>query len=160
MNALKMLIVPLVLSSIITGIAGIGDSGAMVNEAKLVAGLTHPNIVQIFDLGGIGSSYYIAMEFADGTTLKEIVRRRGVISPAGILHRMNRDGAEIRQLSANYLNDFTPSVLNDGRIIYTRWEYVDRAACPIQSLWTIKPDGTGLSGYYGNRVISPGTLTH
>lgn len=47
----------------------------------------------------------------------------------------------------------TPSVLNDGRIIYTRWEYVDRAACPIQSLWTLNPDGTGLSGFYGNRVI-------
>jgi hypothetical protein len=54
--------------------------------------------------------------------------------------------------------DFTPSALDDGRIIYTRWEYVDRAACPIQSLWAINPDGTGLTGYYGNRVISPGTF--
>jgi uncharacterized membrane protein len=61
-------------------------------------------------------------------------------------------------LSANYLMDFTPSVLNDGRIIYTRWEYVDRAACPIQSLWAINPDGTELAGFYGNRVISPGTF--
>ena len=79
-------------------------------------------------------------------------------SPAGILHRMNRDGGEVRQLSANYLNDFTPSVLNDGRIIYSRWEYVDRPAIPIQSLWTINPDGTGLRVYYGNRVLSPATF--
>jgi len=79
-----------------------------------------------------------------------------VTSP--VLYRMDRDGSNQRRLSSNYLMDFTPSVLNDGRIIYTRWEYVDRAACPIQSLWAINPDGTGLAGFYGNRVISPGTF--
>jgi hypothetical protein len=79
-----------------------------------------------------------------------------VTSP--VLYRMERDGSDQKRLSANYLMDFTPSVLNDGRIIYTRWEYVDRAACPIQSLWAINPDGTELAGYYGNRVISPGTF--
>jgi hypothetical protein len=80
------------------------------------------------------------------------------VTTSPVLYRMERDGSKQRRLSANYLMDFTPSVLNDGRIIYTRWEYVDRAACPIQSLWTINPDGTGLSGFYGNRVISPGTF--
>jgi hypothetical protein len=79
-----------------------------------------------------------------------------VTSP--VLYRMEHDGSQQKRLSANYLMDFTPSVLNDGRIIYTRWEYVDRAACPIQSLWTINPDGTELAGFYGNRVISPGTF--
>jgi hypothetical protein len=71
---------------------------------------------------------------------------------------MDHDGQNQKRLSANYLMDFTPSVLNDGRIIYTRWEYVDRAACPIQSLWAINPDGTGLTGFYGNRILSPGTF--
>ena len=79
-----------------------------------------------------------------------------VTSP--VLYRMEGDGSKQKRLSANYLMDFTPSVLDDGRIIYTRWEYVDRAACPIQSLWAINPDGTGLAGFYGNRVISPGTF--
>ena len=79
-----------------------------------------------------------------------------VTSP--VLYRMEADGSKHKRLSANYLMDFTPSVLEDGRIIYTRWEYVDRPACPIQSLWAINPDGTGLSGFYGNRVISPGTF--
>lgn len=79
-------------------------------------------------------------------------------APVGILHRMNADGSGMRRLSANYLNDFTPSVLDDGRIIYSRWEYVDRPAIPIQSLWTINPDGTGLLGFFGNRVLSPGTF--
>ena len=79
-------------------------------------------------------------------------------SPVGIVHRMDADASNVRQLSANYLNDFTPYPLEDGRIIYSRWEYVDKPAIPIQSLWTINPDGTGLLGYYGNRVISPGTF--
>ncbi|HYW78591.1 MAG TPA: hypothetical protein VE890_03405 [Thermoguttaceae bacterium] len=79
-------------------------------------------------------------------------------APVGILHRMSPDGSNYRELSANYLNDFTPSVLDDGRIIYSRWEYVDRPAIPIQSLWTINPDGTGLSAFFGNRVLTPGTF--
>jgi hydrazine synthase alpha subunit-like protein len=79
-------------------------------------------------------------------------------APVGIVHRMDADGSNVRKLSANYLNDFTPYVLDDGRIIYSRWEYVDKPAIPIQSLWTINPDGTDLSVYFGNRVLSPGTF--
>ena len=46
-----------------------------VDEAKMVAGLTHPNIVQIFDLGRIEKSYYIAMEYVHGRDLRTILRR-------------------------------------------------------------------------------------
>jgi len=80
------------------------------------------------------------------------------ISPVGLLHRMERDGSNVQRLSANIVNDFTPSVMEDGRIIYSRWEYVDKPAIPIQSLWTINPDGTGLAGFYGNRVLTPATF--
>ena len=79
-------------------------------------------------------------------------------STTPILYRCDRDGSNTVRLSANYLNDFTPSVMDDGRIVYSRWEYVDRPAIPIQSLWTINPDGTGLAGYFGNRVLSPATF--
>ena len=75
-----------------------------------------------------------------------------------ILYRSDGQGGNIVRLSANYLNDFTPSVMPDGRIIYSRWEYVDRPAIPIQGLWTINQDGTNLAGYFGNRVLSPGTF--
>ncbi|MFZ2639517.1 MAG: hypothetical protein WA117_00910 [Verrucomicrobiia bacterium] len=80
------------------------------------------------------------------------------VSPVGVLHRMERDGSRVQRLSANIVNDFTPSVLPDGRIIYSRWEYVDKPAIPVQSLWTIHPDGTALAGYFGNRVLSPATF--
>jgi serine/threonine protein kinase len=46
-----------------------------VDEAKMVAGLTHPNIVQIFDLGRIDKSYYIAMEYVHGHDLRTILKR-------------------------------------------------------------------------------------
>jgi serine/threonine protein kinase len=46
-----------------------------IDEAKMVAGLAHPNIVQIFDLGKIEKSYYIAMEYVHGRDLRSILRR-------------------------------------------------------------------------------------
>jgi len=75
-----------------------------------------------------------------------------------ILWRCDADGANPIRLSANYLNDFTPSVLGNGQIVYSRWEYVDRPAIPIQGLWTINPDGTRLQGLFGNRTLSPATF--
>lgn len=80
------------------------------------------------------------------------------VSSSPILHRMERDGSHVTKLSSSYLMDFTPCILDDGRILYTRWEYVDRPAIPIQGLWTMRPDGTGVSGFYGNRVLSPATF--
>lgn len=79
-------------------------------------------------------------------------------APVGVLHRMDSEGGNVQRLSANIINDFTPSVLPDGRILYSRWEYVDRPAIPIQSMWSINPDGTGLAVYFGNRVLTPGTF--
>ena len=75
-----------------------------------------------------------------------------------ILWRCSSDGSRQQRISSNYLNDFTPSVMSDGRVLYARWEYVDRPAIPIQSLWTINPDGTQLEGLFGNRSLSPATF--
>ena len=75
-----------------------------------------------------------------------------------ILWRCNSEGGDQRRISANYLNDFTPAVMDNGKVMYSRWEYVDRSVLPIQSLWTINPDGTKLEGLFGNRTMSPATF--
>lgn len=71
---------------------------------------------------------------------------------------MNADGSNIRQISRNTLFDSRPSVTPDGRILYDRWEYVDRAYGPSFGLWTVNPDGTQHALYYGNNAWSPGAI--
>src|SRR5881397_1345219 len=46
-------------------------------EAKNAAGLSHPNIVSIYDRGEAEGTYYIAMEYLDGRSLKELIVSRG-----------------------------------------------------------------------------------
>jgi serine/threonine protein kinase len=53
-----------------------------IDEAKMVAGLSHPNIAQIFDLGKIEDSFFIAMEYVDGKDLRTMltrVREKGIV---------------------------------------------------------------------------------
>jgi beta-lactam-binding protein with PASTA domain/predicted Ser/Thr protein kinase len=49
-------------------------------EAKNAAGLSHPNIVQIYDRGEAEGTYYIAMEYLEGQTLKELAAVRGPVA--------------------------------------------------------------------------------
>ena len=72
-----------------------------------------------------------------------------------ILARYDSNGKNIYFISANNEADFTPTLLPDGRILYTRWEHVDREVNRIQSLWTVNPDGTGASAYWGNQSCWP-----
>ena len=67
-----------------------------------------------------------------------------------ILYRMDGDGGNMRPISSNIEHDNTPAVLPDGRVLYTRWEYVDRSQVDFHHLWTVNPDGTGQMAYFGN----------
>jgi hypothetical protein len=67
-----------------------------------------------------------------------------------ILYRCDGDGKNMRALSCNIEQDNTPWVLPDGRILYTRWEYIDRAQIRFHHLWTMNPDGSNQAVFYGN----------
>ncbi len=71
------------------------------------------------------------------------------------LHRMNDDGTGLRILSAHDTNEWFPTVLNTGHILYSRWDYIDRDAVTHQNLWAMRPDGTNPVAVWGNATSSP-----
>lgn len=72
------------------------------------------------------------------------------------LYRMDANGGNITQLGVSTLFEGHGSVMDNGQILYDRWEYVDRNFGDAQSLWTVNPDGTKHAVYYGNNTQSPG----
>ena len=78
------------------------------------------------------------------------------LTPVATLHACDADGGNVRQISANVEHDNTPWPMPDGRILYTRWEYVDRSQVDFHHLWVMNPDGTRQTVYYGN--MHPGVV--
>ncbi len=76
------------------------------------------------------------------------------------LYRIDADGGHLRPLSNSPLNEQSPTMLPDGRILYHRWEYLDKPAGNIKSLWAMNPDGSGSVEVYGNDVAFPETLIY
>lgn len=65
------------------------------------------------------------------------------------------DGSDVRLISFHETHEWDPAVLNDGRVIYTRWDYVDRHAVHYQQLWSVRPDGSDVRIFYGNNTLNP-----
>ncbi len=72
------------------------------------------------------------------------------VTQVATLYTCDRTGGNIRQISANVEHDNTPCVLPDGRVVFQRWEYVDRSQVDYHHLWSVNPDGTGQMVYFGN----------
>ena len=65
-----------------------GDEGftaRFIREAKAVAKLTHPNVVNVFDQGADGGNVFLAMEYVPGRTLRDLLRDRGALSARAAL---------------------------------------------------------------------------
>ncbi len=77
------------------------------------------------------------------------------LTQVAVLHTCDADGKNIRAISSNNEHDNTPWPLADGRILYTRWEYVDRSQVHYHHLWATNPDGTAQAIWFGN--LHPGT---
>ena len=76
--------------------------------------------------------------------------RCGRECPTFTLFDMNPDGSLIRCLSYHETNEWNPSVTNDGRILYTRWDYPDRHGCTAHHPWITTLDGRDPRQVYGN----------
>jgi hypothetical protein len=68
---------------------------------------------------------------------------------APTLHRMDADGSNIEQLTKSPVSEFCPVVLDDGRVMYHRWEYIDKGARVCKTIWSMNPDGTMPQELYG-----------
>ena len=75
--------------------------------------------------------------------------------PVFTLHLMDAQGGNLRPMSAFENFEYTPSVANDGRILYTRWDYIDRFNGHFFSLWSTNPDGTNPQLVYKNYTVRP-----
>ena len=78
------------------------------------------------------------------------------LTQVAVLYRCDADGGNLRPISSNNEQDNTPWPLPDGRVLYTRWEYVDRSQVHYHHLWTVNPDGSAQMVYYGNK--NPGIV--
>lgn len=75
--------------------------------------------------------------------------------PVFTLHSMDADGKNLRAISAFENFEWYPSVAADGRVVYARWDYIDRFNGPFMSLWSTNPDGTNPQLVYGNFTVRP-----
>ena len=84
--------------------------------------------------------------------------RCAVAHPSYVVSRCDSDGTDIYVVSMSNEPEYTPCLLPDGRVMYTRWEYTDKELMRIQSLWTMNPDGTNVSTLWGNQSTWPDML--
>ncbi|MDO4583096.1 MAG: hypothetical protein Q4D62_03230 [Planctomycetia bacterium] len=79
---------------------------------------------------------------------------------SGDIYVCDADGSNIERLTADQLHSHHPQVLEDGRIVFTRWEYNDRTALYLHPLISMNPDGTVQTEYYGNNSMFPSSIIH
>ncbi|MFA7007098.1 MAG: hypothetical protein WC429_23875, partial [Verrucomicrobiia bacterium] len=74
------------------------------------------------------------------------------------LHIMNADGSNIRRLTFDQDNDWYPTMMEDGRVMYLRWEYTDSAHYFSRVMMHMNPDGTRQQEFYGSNSYWPNSM--
>ena len=74
------------------------------------------------------------------------------------LYLMSADGQKIRQLCFDQEHDWCPTVMNNGRLLYSRWEYADTPHANTRLLFHMNPDGTEQFEYYGSNSYWPNSI--
>ena len=94
--------------------------------------------------------------FLSTACLQGVPCNAGVI--VGMLYKMNGDGSNIQQIAFEQDHDYGPTVMNDGRILYLRWDYTDTPHVWNRMLFTMNPDGTGQAEYYKANSYWPNSI--
>ncbi len=74
------------------------------------------------------------------------------------IFRMDGDGANIHQITRSTVHENELSLTPDGRILYSRWDYVDRNFGDGHGFWITNPDGTNQAIIYGNNTAHPASV--
>jgi len=126
----------------------------------------------------IGGGAWVSAVNSDGTELRQIQRGQSpselpdgrlvffdvdsgqspckAEGPRRLLFICDPDGENRKLVSANTCIDTAPTVMDDGRVIFSRWDYgVNKNVFNRHALWTQNPDGTGMDLFFGNTVVDP-----
>lgn len=76
------------------------------------------------------------------------------------LYTCDRNGQYLRRLIFDQVHSNFPAVMDDGKVIYTRWDYNDRGQLFPQPLYSMNGDGTAQAEFYGNHSWFPTTILH
>lgn len=113
---------------------------------------------------GLGVADYEGIYLPNGDLLFSSTRGENsvpcFVTEVSNLWTCDGDGQFMRRLGFDQVHTNFPQVLEDGRVIYTRWEYSDRGQIYLQSLFQMNPDGTAQTEFYGNNSFFPTTIMH
>jgi hypothetical protein len=79
--------------------------------------------------------------------------RCGRYCPVYTMYSMEPDGSDVICISFHETHEWHPSVNNEGMIVYTRWDYVDRDTNIAHHIWTCFPDGRDPRSFHGNYPV-------
>jgi formylglycine-generating enzyme required for sulfatase activity len=94
--------------------------------------------------------------FISTAPLQGVPCNAGVI--VGMMYRMDADGRNLRQVCFEQDHDHCPTVLNNGRVLYLRWDYTDTPHVWNRILFSMNPDGTDQMEYYGANSYWPNAI--
>ncbi|MBL7219383.1 MAG: hypothetical protein ISS69_04655 [Phycisphaerae bacterium] len=113
---------------------------------------------------GLGFADYEGCYLPDGNILFNSSRCVQIVdcwwTEVSNLYVCNKDGKFLRRLAFDQVHSNYPQVLDDGRVVYTRWDYNDRGQLYPQPLYQMNIDGTSQTEYYGNNSWFPTTIAH
>ena len=113
---------------------------------------------------GLGHADIEGIYLPDGNIMFNSTRNGSAVdcwfTEVSNLYLCDREGKYMRRIGFDQVHTSNPTLLDDGRVVYTRWDYNDRGQVWTQPLLQMNIDGTGQTEYYGVNSWFPTTTTH